>query len=260
MKYSQRLDHGRLAEVLHERQLADFDAIRELLQLSQEGGMPFCEALVTSNLVADWELSKVVCEIFSLPFLPVDLATPNPKVLDEIDTALFRRHQLIPLDLFGEVLTVIMPALVSAEALAEVGAMTDCTIIPLVGTVESNRRWCNDHLAAAPAPDVEGGWESMFDAADAQVNAGDGEEGGMAEGLGLLDDPAAALPTEAEATEDIEGIEIEGGLDLDAGDLDLGAIEPLEENEVDHGDEPKPAMPSDGSALPPMPEFNPDQQ
>ena len=60
MKYTQRLDYGRLAEVLHERGLAELDAIREQLQLSQDVGKPFCEALVDSNVVSDWDLSKVV--------------------------------------------------------------------------------------------------------------------------------------------------------------------------------------------------------
>ena len=141
MKYTQRLDHGRLAEVLHERGLAEPDAIRELLQSSQDGGTPFCEALVSSNTVSDWDLSKIVCETFQLPFLPVNLVTPNPAAIEEIDADLFREHQLVPIDLFGQILTVAMPGLVPAEVLARVSAMTDFTVLPVVGTVESNRRW-----------------------------------------------------------------------------------------------------------------------
>lgn len=251
MKYTQRLDYGRLAEVLHERGLANLDSIRELLQLSQDGGMAFCEALVTSNLVSDWDLSKVVCETFQLPFLPVDLINPNPAALEEVDRDFFSKHQLVPIDVFGQVLTVAMPALVPAEVLAQAAAMTDSVVIPLVGTVESNRRWINEHMTEAePAPEREGGWGSMFDEADAEVQANLGGEedeivaadGDALSGLDLLDDPG------------------DDSLELDESlDLDLGSIEALSPDDLET--EPLGELDDDGlSPLPPMPDFNPDQR
>lgn len=252
MKYTQRLDYGRLAEVLHERGLANLDAIRELLQLSQDGGMPFCEAVVTSNLVSDWDLSKVVCETFQLPFLPVDLITPNPAAMEDIDTAFFHKHQVVPVDTFGQVLTVAMPGLVPAEILAQIAAQTDCVVLPLVGTVESNRRWIGENLTAGPAPDLEGGWESMFDAADAEVT---GTENVVAEGLGVLDDPMLAPE---EPTNLLDGT----ALDLGDESLDLGSIEalPIDDLEIDALTEPPPPSAEIDGALPPMPEFNPDKR
>ena len=251
MKYTQRLDYGRLAEVLHERGLAELDSIQELLQLSKDDGTPFCEALVTSNIVSDWELSKVVCETFQLPFLPVDLVTPNPAAIEEIDVDLFCQHQLVPIDLFGQILTVAMPALVPAEVLAQVSAMTDFTVLPMVGTVESNRRWIDEFMATATGPKVEDGWESMFDAADAEVAAaheGGGTSVPSMEPLG---------PALAEALE--EGLAAVEN-DLDLGDLDLSLIEALSTEELetdlirsaDDGEEAEPME------LPPMPDFGQD--
>ena len=56
--------------------------------------------------------------------------TPNPAAIEEIDADLFREHLLVPIDLFGQILTVAMPALVPAEVLARVSAMTDFTLLP----------------------------------------------------------------------------------------------------------------------------------
>lgn len=267
MKYSQRLDYGRLAEVLNERGLAGLDAIRELLQLSQDGGMPFCEALVTSNLVSDWDLSKVVCETFQLPFLPLDLITPNEAVLEEVDLEIFSKHQLVPVDLFGQVLTVAMPGLVPAEVLAQVSAVTDFFILPMVGTVESNRRWMADHVSLGPSPDLEGGWESMFDEADASLSAdGDGGlfgEGGDDEG-GLLSAPELEESLEVAHDDEDEDTGDEGDLGgLDLGDLDLGEIEALPSDDLEveplEGSEGADGAEGGGgsgpSALPPMPDF-----
>ncbi len=39
---------------------------RPALSMGAHGGLPFPEALVTANLVADWALSRVVCELSTL--------------------------------------------------------------------------------------------------------------------------------------------------------------------------------------------------
>ena len=229
MKYSQRLDYGRLAEALLERGLVAPEPVRELLQLSREGGMGFCEALVTSSLVADWELSRLISEVFQLPFLPVELLAPNPEAQAEIDKDFFIQHNLVPVDMFGQILTVAMPGLVPAEVLAEVSARTDHEILPLVGSVESNRRWVSDNLEARVVPEREGGWGSIFDEADAEVLAGlqETSELVMPVPLDLADAPS-----------------ITGGLDLPELDvLDTAGADPAADD-------------AGGSIeLPPMPDF-----
>jgi hypothetical protein len=284
VKHHQRLDHGRLAEVLHERGIANVDAIRELLQQSREGGMPFCEALVTTNLVPDWDLSRIVCETFSLPFLPVDMVEPNPKLKTELDMKLFRAHQLVPLDRFGQVLTVIMPALVPADVLAMLSAASDFVILPVVGTVETNRRWILENLGAGKAAEIEGGWGNLFDAADAAVNAalgGDvasptaeesffappsaaGAPAGLS-GLAMDDLPVEdlqfELPEVVAQEDDALDLGVLGSLgDLPGGDLDASPLA------VDDDDEEPSAPRRAGTSslgafeLPPMPEFGAGRQ
>ncbi|MEZ6017138.1 MAG: hypothetical protein R3F49_18620 [Planctomycetota bacterium] len=294
MKHHQRLDYSRLAEVLHERGIANVDAIRELLQQSREGGMPFCEALVTTNLVPDWDLSRIVCETFSLPFLPVDMLEPNEKVRGELDIKLFRSYQVVPLDRFGQVLTVVMPALVPADVLAMLSAASDLVILPVVGTVETNRRWILENLgAASKAADVEGGWINLFDQADAEVNASLGgfedESEASDGGLAASESASFALPeldsqgADAVDLASVDDLPVDdGSFDLaatvapvpDEESLDLGilddlgdlpGIEPGDEHDLDM-DEPAPkrSQTSTGAVggldLPPMPEFGADRQ
>lgn len=270
MKHHQRLDHGRLAEVLHERGIANVDAIRELLQQSREGGMPFCEALVTTNLVPDWDLSRIVCETFSLPFLPIDMVEPNAKLRTELDMKLFRQHQVVPFDRFGQVLTVIMPALVQADVLAMLAAASDLVILPVVGTVETNRRWILENLGVGKAAEIEGGWGSLFDQADAEVNASLGGPFGE-EPLAPVAGPREEFSFDLDAT--AAPLPDEDKLDLDSlsglGDLgSLGVLdgidaEPLEALTEDEDEAPQrlaPAKPRTASVssdldLPPMPDF-----
>ncbi len=239
--------------------------------------MPFCEALVTSNLVSDWDLSKVVCETFQLAFLPVDLITPNPAALEEINVADFQKHQLVPLDVFGQVLTVAMPGLVPADVLAHIAAMSDFEVLPVVGTVESNRRWIAEHMAVAAPPAMEGGWESMFDEADASIEGGPAAPAAAGDALSMLNDPLLGGTDIGDATLDDGGLDVAIlPLDDDADavesaddSLDLGAIGSLPTGDLDGAfdldvlDDPQPGLEDDGAdtgPLPPMPEFNPDQR
>lgn len=201
MKYSQRLDYARLAETLLERGLVAPEPVRELLQLSREGGMGFCEALVTSSLMADWELAQLISETFQLPFLPIELLVPNPAAQEEIDKDFFIQHNLVPVDVFGQILTVAMPGLVPAEVLAQIAVQTDSEVLPLVSSVESNRRWVSDNLEARVVPEREGGWGSIFDEADAEVLAGLEEPRSL--------DLPGPLPVELGDTLDLDSIEAE---------------------------------------------------
>lgn len=180
VKHNQRLDYARLAEVLADRGLVEPQALREALKISGQGNLPFPEALVSANLVPDWELSRVVCELYNLPFLTVDLIDPDPKAMKGLDPNFLVENCLVPLGRFGQVLTICMPAIVPAEVLGVMAAQTDLYILPVVGTVRTNRKWLEGHIKIEPIapiptppsgaqPDANGEWSSIFDNADAAV-------------------------------------------------------------------------------------------
>jgi hypothetical protein len=178
LKTNQRLDYARLAEALAESGLVDQKALREALQYSSSGGAPFPQALVDANLVTDWELARVVCDLYGLPFLPVEIGTPDPAAFKGLDLNFLRQKCLIPLGRFGKVLTVCMPALVEAEVLGLLAAQADVVICPVVGTVRGNRVWLETNIEPSPVlpssalggkAEPGQGWSSFFDEADAAV-------------------------------------------------------------------------------------------
>jgi hypothetical protein len=189
VKTSQRLDNNRLSEVLAERGLVEPQALREAANFAVHGKIPMSEALVTANLVQDWELARIVSEIYNLPFLPVELIDPDPRACEGIDAQFLIENCLVPTGRYGQVLTVCMPAMVPADVLGLLAATTDLVILPVVGSVRSNRMWLEKNLvtqtgampAGAPAEaEAQGGsgrgsqagpgeWGSLFDQADAAV-------------------------------------------------------------------------------------------
>lgn len=232
VKNAQRLDDSRLAEVLNERGMAEQDDIREMLQAAHDGGTPFCEAVVLANLVSDWDMSRVVAELFQLPFLPVDICKPDAALWEELDSPLLRENAVVPLGRFGQLLTVAMPGLVNADVLGRLAAETKYFLLPVVGTVETNRRWVEEHTApdATSGEQGRGDWGALFDEGDAAVQASMGED---AEGEGLAE------------------LEFATGDDGNAS----GSLEPpslIDMGAADEGEDVSAAAPFE---LPPLPDF-----
>lgn len=147
------------------------------LQTGLQGASPFPEILINDGLMGDWELSRVVCELYSLPFVPVDIYSPPEEAAKGLDPDFLRKHRLVPIGRHGQLLTVAMPAIVPADVLGMLSATADLHVMPVVGSVKTNNRWLEDNLAveveaALPAEgggQDEGDWGNLFDEGDASV-------------------------------------------------------------------------------------------
>lgn len=204
-KNTYRFDYTRFGEALVERNLIDRDVLSHVLRQVNSTRALLPEVLVRENLVSDWEVSRVACELYHLPFLPVEQYPPSPTALDGYDLAYLRHFALVPLDRFGGLVTVVMPGLVPSEVLDGLRGQSG-RVLPVVGSVASNRRWLEAHFApkSAPAPARgfpakaaaagpshepaaraplpaapagplsldEGDWGSLFDAGDEAVQLG----------------------------------------------------------------------------------------
>lgn len=140
MKCTQRIDYARFTDALVERGLVQRETMNEVLERCNELGTLLGEQLVSDELVADWELSKFVCDLYNLPFLTVEGYPPAEEAAEGLDPDYLRRHGLVPLDRFGDLLTVAMPAVVPVEVLEGL-AKSDDTVMAVVGSVVSNRHW-----------------------------------------------------------------------------------------------------------------------
>jgi hypothetical protein len=152
VKSAQRFDYSRFGHALVERGLIDREVLNHVLHQITATRALLPEVLVRENLVSDWEISRVACEIYHLPFLTVDHYPPAQNALDGYDLAYLRHFALIPLDRYGGLVTVIMPGLVPTEVLDGLRSSQDGRVLPVVGSVVSNRRWLEERFAPKAGP------------------------------------------------------------------------------------------------------------
>ncbi len=132
------------------------ETLNHVLAQCQATGALLPEILVVENFVSDWEVSRVACELYHLPFLTVDLYEPDKGTIGEFDANFLRQFALVPLDRYGDLLTVVMPGLVPSDVLEGLRLTQTMKMMPVVGSVVSNRQWLNEHMpgpipALAPA-------------------------------------------------------------------------------------------------------------
>lgn len=152
IKNAQRLDYQGLAAALDQRGLIESSKLQLALNTSAQSGKPFPEVLVEDDLIGDWELSRVVCELYNLPFLPVDFCSPNSDAMEIFDRETLQNYRIVPLSRFGDLVTVVMPAIVPADVLGTLAVGASVHILPVVGTVSSNNRWIGENLGSDEAP------------------------------------------------------------------------------------------------------------
>jgi len=177
---SPKLDYRRLADHLTDKGLVDRETIQHVVQQCTATGSLLPEILVAEGLVSDWELSRVCTELFHLPYLPIECYAPSDAAREGFDIDYLRQYGLVPLDRFGNLVTVSMPGIVPSEVIEGLAGETDAKIIPVVGSVSGNRRWIEQNLPStmsatieafnAALPKEEGSWSDLFDDADQAVN------------------------------------------------------------------------------------------
>ena len=249
MKQSLRLDPLRLADSIRDKQLADPAALKRVLDDSQATGNLFTEAIVRSGLIADWELCRIAAEVFNLAFLPVESYEPDMSLIEAFDSSFLRENLLVPLDRFGNLLTVAMPCMVPNEVLQEIEKKLDVKVLPVIGSVGGNAAWLDENLPEARmlqalANEVESDeWGELFDVGDAAVQTGLQDDGLPAEdddslivesveGDQTAGDPSGAAPTHSGLEDELlSSLDIEEpGPPAEAPDTKSEDLPPVEES------------------------------
>ncbi|MHC4512944.1 MAG: GspE/PulE/PilB domain-containing protein [Planctomycetota bacterium] len=140
MKGLQKLTSIRLAEVLTQKGVIPAETITDALYAQDKHGEPFVDNLVGSGHISEWDLARVVVENFQLPFILAGNYDVNEAASGKLDREVLFENLLVPLDVFGDVLTVVMPILTPYQTLQKIQKQYEVQIFPYVGLVSENKK------------------------------------------------------------------------------------------------------------------------
>lgn len=191
VKGIEKITSVRLAEILTDRDVVSSEVITDALYAQDKDGEPFVQVLVNSGHITEWDLAKLVTENFNLPFLMAGNYQISEEAQKRLPKETLFEHTIVPLDAFGDIVTVAMPVMLSYDELAKIQKDHDCDLFPYVGLITENKKvlsdlhkdypkWLDEQgkkkaaaasaaKSAAPGSGGDSDWMSIFDAGDEAI-------------------------------------------------------------------------------------------
>ncbi len=186
MKGIEKLTSVRLAEVIAQKNAVPSEVRTGALNTQDHLGEPFVEALVSGGHISEWDLAKLVAEHFQLPFIMAGNYDISKDARDRIDPETLFKHTIVPLDVYGDAVTLVMPILTPFEVLEAIQSEHDCEVFPYVGLISENKTvlsglfegykdWAARDLVdrverkKSASTETRPDWMNIFDEADAKV-------------------------------------------------------------------------------------------
>ena len=189
MKGLEKLTAIRLAEVLTQKGAVATEAITDALYSQDKHGDPFVDILVAGGHITEWDLAKLVVENFQLPFIMASNYEISIETRDRVPKEVLFSNLIVPLDVFDQAITIVLPILVPYQTLVKIQRKLSCELFPYIGLPSENKKvlgelfpdydeWARQDEAkrekrhTAPAPNEEeedsvgGDWMSIFDKGD----------------------------------------------------------------------------------------------
>ncbi|MEO6596150.1 MAG: hypothetical protein ABIP94_15490 [Planctomycetota bacterium] len=188
MKGIEKITSVRLAEILTERAVVSSEVITDALYSHDKHGEPFVQVLVNGGHITEWDLAKLVTENFNLPFLMAGNYHISEAAKLRLPKEVIFRYTMVPLDVFGDIVCVAMPVMISFEEISRIQKEFTCELFPYVGLISENKKvitdmhkdypqWVEQDLKRREEENKKrgqnakagGDWMSIFDAGDMAI-------------------------------------------------------------------------------------------
>lgn len=185
MKGIEKITSVRLAEILTERAIMTSEVISDALCAQDRHGEPFVQVLISGGHITEWDLAKIVCENFNLPFLLASNYQISDVAKARFPKELLWKHLMVPLDVLDDIVCVSMPVMLTFEEMNKIQREQKCELFPYVGLITENKKtltemdkgftqWIelehkrreDEAKKRSQAPQKGGDWMSIFDAGD----------------------------------------------------------------------------------------------
>jgi len=117
-----------LGESLVKMQIITEEQLGEALQLQTESGKKLTEILLNRNMIRAEELASILSIIWKVPLIDLKTHAIQPEALSLVPEELARKHSLIPLNIIGDSLLVVMADPDDYVAISDIFTKTNMTI------------------------------------------------------------------------------------------------------------------------------------
>jgi type II secretory ATPase GspE/PulE/Tfp pilus assembly ATPase PilB-like protein len=129
-----------LGEMLIEEGLLTQDQLKQAQEEQVREGGDLREILINHNWIKAQDLAAVLSVHFNLPFIDLQRHKIQPKALQLIPEAIARKHNLVPLDIIGDSLVIVMTDPEDIHIIQDLQAQVKMKIEPAIGVAADIKR------------------------------------------------------------------------------------------------------------------------
>ena len=146
-----RMTKKRLGELLLQEDVVSEEQLKHALEEQENTGELIGEILVRKGFVTEGDIARTISTQFSFPYLSVMHYYISPDMTQIFPLEMLEKYLFVPIDRFGEVLTVVVAGLLDQKVVDEIEAKTKCTTQVYVGMVSEVKQVIKEKFAASAA-------------------------------------------------------------------------------------------------------------
>lgn len=173
MKQFERLKKRKLGELLVDDGYVTEEQLRVALELQKASGDLLGKILVEQGYLTERALARAMATQLQLPFLSTENYQFSKEIVGLIPPEICHRHELIPLDRFGNCITILMSGFPPIDVLAQISQLTNCEIFVYIGTSSdvqnALKEWISPDSMTQADVQVDDSWMNFFDKANEDI-------------------------------------------------------------------------------------------
>jgi type IV pilus assembly protein PilB len=130
---SEELSKERLEEVLVRIGLIDAEQMQEIAQTASQGEKKLEDVLVEEGYISPHDLMRALSIQLKVPLIDLKRHTISPDILKLVPEELARKYNVLPLDVIGKSLALVMADATDVGTIGDIAAVTRMRIEPMMG-------------------------------------------------------------------------------------------------------------------------------
>jgi general secretion pathway protein E len=130
---SEELSKERLEEVLVRIGLIDAGQMQEISKVARQGDKKIEEVLVEEGAISPRDLARALSIQLKVPLIDLKRHTISPEILKLIPEELARKYNVLPLDVIGKSLALVMADTTDVVTIGDIAVVTKMRIEPMMG-------------------------------------------------------------------------------------------------------------------------------
>jgi len=130
---SEELSRESLEEILVRIGLIDAEQMQEISEVARQGDKKLEEVIVEEGAISPRDLARALSIQLKVPLIDLKRHTISPEILKLIPEELARKYNVLPLDVIGKSLALVMADAMDVGTIGDIAAVTKMRIEPMMG-------------------------------------------------------------------------------------------------------------------------------